>query len=102
NGKPVMALALEVRRMGPLRVACLAGGSHAHSNFPPITGERLDMGDLYAVLHDIRSARPDIDALILTRMRKEFMGEPNPLLHLWHIESANLAFAKSLERARQA
>jgi len=102
NGKPVMALALEVRRMGPLRVACFAGGSHAHSNFPPITGERLDMGDLYAVLHDIRSARPDIDALILTRMRKEFMGEPNPLLHLWHIESANLAFAKSLERARQA
>jgi len=59
------------------------------------------MGDIYGVLQDIRAARPDIDALILKRMRQEFMGEPNPLLHLWHIESANLSFAKSLDRARQ-
>lgn len=101
NGQPAMALALEVRRMGPCSVACFAGGSHAHSNFPPITGEPLEMGDLYGVLHDIRAARPDIDALILRRMRRDFMGAPNPLLHLWHVESANLAFAKSLDRARE-
>lgn len=101
DGQPAMALALEVLRFGPVTVAAFAGGTHANSNFPAITPHTLDYEDMLRAMIDIRQARPDIDAIVLERQRREFEGRVNPLLKLRHIASPNLALAMDLERCRE-
>jgi len=101
DGKPAMALALDVRKYGPLSVAAFAGGTHANNNFPALTDQWLDFEDLLAALLDIRAARPDIDAIFLERQRLELDGKPNPFLKLRHIISPNLSLAMDLEVSRR-
>src|SRR5690606_13370191 len=101
DGRPAIALALDVRQYGPLSVAAFVGGTHANNNFPALTDQSLDFEDLLAALLDIRSARPDIDAIFLERQRLELDGRPNPLLKLRHIISPNLSLAMDLEASRR-
>lgn len=100
DGKPALALALEIRQFGPLSIASFTGGTHANNNFPAISGQALDYEDLLAALLDIRAARPDIDALFLERQRMELDGQPNPLLKLRHIISPNISLAIDLDTCR--
>ncbi|WP_159586309.1 GNAT family N-acetyltransferase [Chelativorans xinjiangense] len=97
NGRPAMALALEIGRKGPFRVARFAGGTHANGNFPAV-GPAFDTADaaMTALVTAIREARPDIDMLSLERQRKTFEGLPNPTLALPHTMSPNIALAADL------
>ncbi|MCT7375832.1 GNAT family N-acetyltransferase [Chelativorans salis] len=97
NGRPAMALALEIQRKGPFRMARFAGGSHANGNFPAL-GPAFDAADagMMALVAAIREARPDIDMLSLERQRKTFEGRANPTLALPHTTSPNIALAADL------
>jgi len=95
----VFALALEVAKSGPFRVARLVGGSHANGNFAPsvlplsVSPSRQDIARL---VQSIRAARPDIDMLLLLRLAPDLDGNPNPLLALPHAPSPNIALATDL------
>lgn len=96
---PVYALALEVVRTGPFRIARIMGGRHANGNFPVadptfLQAEPFDAGALLAA---IRAARPNVDALALERLLPELNGVANPLLALPHFPSPNIALAVNLE-----
>ena len=99
NGRSVYALALEVERSGPFRIARFMSGRHANGNFPAADPSFLKAGafDATALLGAIRAARPDIDALVLERLLPEHEGVANPLLALPHFPSPNVALAVSLE-----
>lgn len=95
---PVYALALEVVRKGPFRVARFMGGRHANGNFPAadptfLQAEPFDAAPLLAA---IQAARPDVDVLALERLLPELNGFANPLLGLPHFASPNLALAVNL------
>ncbi|WP_309086565.1 GNAT family N-acetyltransferase [Chelativorans sp.] len=101
DGAPALALALEVVRIGPLRIARFPGGQHANGNFPvlhpdalPAEGDRMDAAR--SLVGAIGSARPQIDMLALERQQKAFRGLPNPLLALPHTVSPNLSLAVDL------
>lgn len=100
DGVPVMALALEVLRKGPLRVARFAGGSHANGNFPALHFSdgpvHSDPSAMQSLLQGIRAARPDIDMLTLERQMGSLGDHLNPLLTLPHAPSPNLALAADL------
>ena len=49
------------------------------------------------MLAAIRTARPNIDALVLERLLPEHGGVANPLLALPHFPSPNISLAVSLE-----
>lgn len=99
SGRLVFALALEIVRRGPFRVARLLGGSHANGNFAPGDKEWLGsvpsdaLGRLTAA---IGSARPDIDVLLLERLVPEIKGFANPLLGLPTVASPNVSLAVDL------
>jgi CelD/BcsL family acetyltransferase involved in cellulose biosynthesis len=97
-GKPALALALEVVRSGPFRVARFMGGSHANGNFPVADPSFLRSGmfSAEALLAAVRTMRPDVDALVLSRQLPELDGTPNPLLALPHFQSPNIALAADL------
>jgi CelD/BcsL family acetyltransferase involved in cellulose biosynthesis len=98
DGRPVYALALEVVRSGPFRIARFMSGRHANGNFPAadpafLKGGGFDAGVLPAA---IRAARPDVDALVLERLLPDLDGVANPLRALPHFASPNIALAIDL------
>ncbi|WP_437344069.1 GNAT family N-acetyltransferase [Mesorhizobium marinum] len=97
EGGPACALALEVIRSGPFRIARFMGGRHANGNFPLLVPDATASIEIEAMLPAIRAARPDIDALVLERLLPDLDGLPNPLLRFPHFPSPNLALAANLE-----
>ena len=99
GGRPVYALALDVEKSGPFRVARLMSGRHANGNFPPADPQFLDSGDFdfAAVAAAIRKARPDIDVIALERLLPEMDGLANPLAGLPQFPSPNIALAVDLD-----
>jgi CelD/BcsL family acetyltransferase involved in cellulose biosynthesis len=100
GGKPVYALALEVVRIGPFRMARFMGGRHANGNFAAADAAFLaaaGAADMLAMVAAIRKARPDIDILALERLLPDLDGAPNPLLALPHYPSPNLSLAVDLQ-----
>lgn len=104
NATPVYALALEVIRTGPFRVACFMSGRHANGNFPAADPAFLRSGalDTNAILSAVRATHPKVDALVLERLLPEFDGIANPLLALPHFPSPNVALAVSLHGGFEA
>ena len=100
DGRPVFALALEVTRFGPFRVARFMGGSHANGNFAAADPSWLALAtetDMREIIGAISRARPDIDIIALERLLPDFEGLPNPLLTLPHAASPNVALAADLD-----
>lgn len=98
NRRPQMALALEVVRSGPFRVARFPGGRHANGNFPLLaTSAEVDPPALDAMISAIGRSRPDIDLLALERLADSIDGVANPLLALPHAPSPNIALAVDLD-----
>ncbi|TPK76005.1 GNAT family N-acetyltransferase [Mesorhizobium sp. B2-4-18] len=99
EGKPAFALALEVVKRGPLRVAQFMGGRHANGNFCAAEPQWLASGDLTAIqsmLAAIAKFRPDIDLIALERLLPDLDGIANPLASLDHFASPNLSLAVDL------
>lgn len=99
SGRPVLALALEIRREGAFRTARFMGGKHANGNFPMADRAWLDTAgtaEIEAVVGAIARARPDIDLVAFDRLSADFDGLPNPLLRLPSTPSPNVALAVDL------
>lgn len=99
HGQPVFALALEITKIGPFRVAHFMGGSHANGNFPAASPAWLASGDkasVFALAKAIAAARPNVDALVLERSAPDLDGLSNPLLFLPHAQSPNIALSVDL------
>ena len=98
DGRLQLALALEVVRSGPFRVARFPGGRHANGNFPPVAAAAdIDRKALEGLLDAIAAARPDIDLVALERLPDRVEGVDNPFLLLPHAQSPNLALAVDLD-----
>ncbi len=99
GGTPVFALALEVVRSGPFKVARFMSGRHANGNFPAADASSLRAMplDLEALLAAVRAQRSDLDALVLERLLPDLADFANPLLTLPHYPSPNVALAVSLD-----
>lgn len=102
--KPVCALALEVVRSGPFRIARFMGGRHANGNFPAAdrTFLKTDRPSAETLLAAIRACRPDIDVLVLERLLPDIDGLANPLLALRHFTSPNISLSANLEDGFEA
>jgi CelD/BcsL family acetyltransferase involved in cellulose biosynthesis len=99
EGRPALALALEVVTYGPFRVARFMGGSHANGNFAaadPRWLARMDSEALRRLFQAIAKARPDIDLIALERLLPDLDGIANPFLSLRHFASPNLSLAVDL------
>lgn len=97
--RPLLALALEIERSGPFKIARFMGGRHANGNFPPIAQPadgRLTPQDLNSLFDAIKSARPDIDLIALQRLQPDLDGLVNPLSTLPSFPSPNLSLAVDL------
>ena len=100
DGLPVLALALEIVRHGPFRVARFMGGRHANGNFAamdPAARNRIDRAAIDALLAAIARARPDIDVVALERLLPDLDGVANPFACLPHLPSPNISLACDLE-----
>ena len=96
---PILAVPLEVVRQNGAKIARYPGGSHANCNFPWLRkeyGGALRREALRQLVDAIRKARPDIDALSLTRQLSELQGAANPLLALGKAPNPNPVLAASL------
>ncbi len=103
EGRPQMALALEIIRSGPFRVARFPGGRHANGNFPLFTASaNVPPAAIGAMVAAIAKTRPDIDLLSLERLAGTIDGVTNPLLALPHAPSPNLALAVDLDGGFEA
>lgn len=80
GGQAVLMLALAVRRRGPFTIAEFVGGTHANGNFPVCAAEFPTDGAHLAELiaRALRSARPDIDLVLLERQLDSLDGRSNP------------------------
>lgn len=99
DGRPLLALALEVERSGPFRVARFMGGGHANGNFAPIDAARpeaLTCRTLRPLFDAIAEARPDVDVVALQRLAPELEGVANPLAALPAFASPNPSLAIDL------
>lgn len=99
GGVPVLSVALEVTRKGPLRIASFMSGRHANGNMPPVLPEfaaGASAAGLQALFAAIGRARPDIDLVTLERLASATGGVANPLLALPHRSSPNLSLAVDL------
>ncbi|MBA3447480.1 MAG: GNAT family N-acetyltransferase [Pseudaminobacter sp.] len=99
DGRPVFALALEVTRSGPFRIARFMGATHANGNFAAADPSWLASAtatDMHDIAAAIARARPDIDILAFERLLLDIDGLPNPLLALPHYESPNISLAVDL------
>jgi CelD/BcsL family acetyltransferase involved in cellulose biosynthesis len=100
NEQAVFALALEVVKVGPFRVARFMGGTHANGNFAPALPKWLrsaSEADIIGLTQAIGKARPDIDALMLQRVATDLDGIANPLLPLPHAPTPNIALSVNLD-----
>ncbi|WP_054313246.1 GNAT family N-acetyltransferase [Mesorhizobium sp. 1M-11] len=100
NGQTTFALALEIERSGPFRVARFLGGRHANGNFPATSaafGQNLAPSWLPILFEAIKSTRPDIDLIALQRLQPDLDGISNPLAALPSFPSPNLALAVDLD-----
>ena len=100
DGRPLLALALEVERSGPFRVARFMGGGHANGNFAAADrtwATQADAGSLKPLFEAIARERPDIDLVALERLAPELGGTANPLARLATSPSPNLALAVALD-----
>ena len=98
-GRPVFALALEVVRSGPFRIARFTGGRHANGNFAaadPAWLASTGTADMRHAIAAIASARPDIDLIALERLAPDLDGIANPLTLLPNFPSPNLSLAVDL------
>lgn len=100
DGRPATALALEVAKQGPFRLARFVGDDHANGNFPAVTPEAADMLTapvLRRLILEVHAARPDIDLIALERQLPEFEGLVNPFLAFPSRPSPDLALAVDLD-----
>ncbi|HWK64908.1 MAG TPA: GNAT family N-acetyltransferase [Rhizobiaceae bacterium] len=97
-GVPSYALALEIVRRGPFRVARFMGGHHANGNFSPLarSAPPLSRANLHDLIASIGKARPDIDLLSLERVADSIQDRTNPLMALGCRQSPNPALAIDL------
>jgi len=96
--EPVLALALEVIRRGPFRVARFMGGRHANGNFAATAPGWLPGANaVRSLLTAIAKGRPDIDLISLERLLPDLDGIANPLAALPHFPSPNLSLAVDLD-----
>lgn len=104
GGQPALAVALEVVRRGPFRIARFMGGHHANGNFAPLVGDapRIRRADVDALIAAIREARPDIDMLSLERIVEEHEGLDNPFMALPKLPSPNVSLAVDLDGGFEA
>jgi CelD/BcsL family acetyltransferase involved in cellulose biosynthesis len=104
GGQPALALALEVMRRGPFKVARFMGGHHANGNFVPLVADapRVRRADIDALLAAVRKMRPDIDMLSLERIVEEHEGLGNPLMALPKLPSPNVSLAVDLDGGFEA
>ncbi|MER9329222.1 GNAT family N-acetyltransferase [Mesorhizobium sp. M0488] len=99
EGRPVFALALEVVRRGPFRVARFMGDRHANGNFVAADPQWLAGADIAAIRTmpaAIARACPDIDLVALERLLPDLEGVANPLASFPHFSSPNLSLAVDL------
>jgi CelD/BcsL family acetyltransferase involved in cellulose biosynthesis len=99
EGRTVVALALEVVRQGPFRIARFMGGNHANGNFVATDEGSAPLGEAERRLirNAIRKGRPDIDIVVLERQNPTHGGLVNPLAPLKTIQSPNVSLAMSLD-----
>lgn len=99
NGR--MALALEVVREGPNRIARFPGGSHANGNFPAIDQRQpaaLTPSDRKKLAEALRRVRADVDVILLERQVPKLGELQNPLASLRSWDSPNIALAADLSQ----
>lgn len=99
DGEAVMALALEVVRKGPLRIARFMSGTHANGNFAlcrPSWLAKATASDVDDVIKAIAKARPDVDMIALERLLPALDGVANPLTTLPHFPYPNVSLACDL------
>jgi len=97
---PILLVPLEAVIQKGVKIARYPGGTHANCNFPWLRKEYGSVPGCEAVrqmVGAIRKARPDIDALSLTRQLAELQGTPNPLLALERGINPNPVLAVSLD-----
>lgn len=105
RGRPVLAVALEVAREGPFRIARFLSGKHANGNFPAADRNWLataSAADIEILIASVRQARPDIDIVAFDRLIADLDGLPNPLLKLAATQSPNVALAVDLDGGFEA
>jgi CelD/BcsL family acetyltransferase involved in cellulose biosynthesis len=97
-GRQIVALALEVVREGPFRIARYPGGDHANGNFPAVArdGAKLSEDDAKAICEAIHDARPDIDLVYLQRQNPRHSATENALVELSSVQSPNVSLAVDL------
>ncbi len=96
---PILAVPLEVVSQNGAKIARYPGGSHANCNFPWLLKDRgadIERSATRQMINAIGKARPDIDALSLTRQLSELQGAVNPLLALAKAPNPNPVLAASL------
>lgn len=99
EGRPVLAIALQVDTTGPFKVARLVGGGHANGNFPPLARHLSAQERQHAVaalVDSIAKVRTDIDLLALERLVPAWQGLDNPFQSLPWTTSPNVALAIDL------
>jgi CelD/BcsL family acetyltransferase involved in cellulose biosynthesis len=99
DGEAVMALALEVVRKGPFRVARFMSGTHANGNFAlsrPSWLPQATCDEVRAVVTAIAKARPDVDMIALERLLPMLDGVANPLAALPNFAYPNVSLACDL------
>lgn len=100
GGSPVLALALEIERRGPFRIARFMGGRHANGNFAaadPSWLKEVSCPAVRTLFDAVANARPDIDVVALQRLLPDLDGAINPLARLPSFASPNLSLAVDLD-----
>ncbi|SPL65027.1 GNAT family N-acetyltransferase [Ochrobactrum soli] len=98
--RPVLLLPLEVIRQKGMTIARYPGGSHANGNFPWLAAARssaVNRKALDRLIAAICKARPDIDALALTRQLDAVDDIDNPLFTLGQKRNPNPVLMVSLD-----
>lgn len=99
DGRTMLALGLQTLRKSSFKIARVLGLTHANGNFFPLSSA-LEAADdracVEAAINAIRSARPDIHALVFERLLETFRGRANPFLALPSQISPNIALSVDL------
>lgn len=97
---PILLLPLEVVRQNGMKIARYPGGNHANGNFPWLKRAQapaVSPKALERLVATIRKARPDIDALSLTRQLEAVDDIDNPLFALGQKRNPNPVLMVSLD-----